>query len=197
MTKCSQCDKPSIGVYGANPLCLDCLERMSNIVHQQNEQRHREMLYNMQLANAAEQDLNEALGFSSSKPKFDLSAFQGAKNVKINSFNVSNSVVGAISTEEVGSIQVSLRNATARGEGAAAEKLHEFTGQVLASPDLSVGTKNELLEQISLLSEQIAAPKENRKAGLMKAAMAAIGSTAETVSSVASAWSKVKDLLPP
>lgn len=195
MTNCSQCDKPSIGAYGASPLCLDCLERVSNIVHQQNEQRHREMLHHMQLANAADENLNELLGFGGSKPMFDLSTHQGSRNVKINSFNVSNSVVGAISTEEVGNISVSLRNATARGEGVAAEKLHEFTNQIIASSELDVGTKNELLEQISLLSEQIATPKETRKVGLIKAAMTAIGSTAATVSSVASAWSAVKDLL--
>lgn len=196
MATCTQCDKPAIGGYDGNALCLSCLERVSNIVHQQNEQRHREILYSMHLANVAERHMDAVVGLGNSTPPFDMSLFQPSRNVKVNNINVSNSVLGAISTEEVGSINVSLKNVMSRGETELAQKLLDFTHHVLQSNEIEVQVKNEMLEQISLLSEQMAAPKEGRKLGLMKAAIATIGTTAGTISSIASAWKAVKDLLP-
>ena len=195
MKKCSQCDRPAIGSYGEHPLCLNCLERFSAILQQQSDERHRQMMYNMQLANMAEADMNAMFGVGPSRPTFDLSVFQPPRHVKVNNINVSNSVIGAVSTEEVGNIQVSLRNAVARGEGTIAGELLQFTREVLTSTEINDGTKNELLEQISLLAEQVAIPKESRKPGIIKAALSAISGTVGTVGAIAETWNAVKDLL--
>ena len=194
MRKCTQCDNNAVQQYGDNYLCLDCLERLSNIHHRDNEQRHREMMYNMQLANAAEQQIYDTVGMPG-KPSFDLSVFQPSRNIKMSTVNVNNSVVGTISTEEVGNIQVSLEKIYAGGNTEIASSLHELTSALLSEDSLDVAKKNETLEQISLLSEQAALPRENRKAGIIRAASSAIKETASTVSSVATAWEKAESII--
>ncbi len=195
MEKCSQCEKNAIQKYGDTYLCLDCLERLSNIHHKENEQRHREMIYNMQMANAAERDLNETLGIYNQAPSFDLSVFKPSRNVKLNNINVNNSVVGNISTEEVGNITVSLKKIHSGGAPEIAQNIHDLTKAFLEAKDISIENKNEILEQISLLSEQASLPSKNRKKGIIKAALSAIKNTATTTSSVVSAWQKVEPYL--
>ena len=75
MQKCTQCDKNAIQKVGDNYLCLDCLEKLSTIHHRENEQRHREMIYNMQMMMEAERHMCETVGMPY-KPSFDLSVFR-------------------------------------------------------------------------------------------------------------------------
>jgi len=192
--KCTQCDNNAIQQYGDNYLCLKCLERLSDIHHRDNEQRHREMMYNMQLANAAEQQINDVVGIPG-KPSFDLSVFQPPRNIKMSTVNVNKSVVGNISTEEVGNIQVSLEKINAGGNSDTAIKLHDLTEALLSADSIDITKKNETLEQISMLSEQAALPKANRKGGIIRAAAAAIKETASTVTSVATAWQKIEPII--
>lgn len=195
MPKCTQCDKPAIQKYGDNYLCLDCLERLSLIHHRANEQRHREVMYNMQMANVAEKDLNEVLGFPSQGPSFDMSVFKPSRNIKLSTINVNNSVVGNISTEEVGNIQVSLNKINSGGDTETATKLHELTSTIISAQEIDVEKKNEILEQISLLTEQISLPAQNRKKGIIKAAASAIKESAATITSLASAWEKIEKII--
>ena len=195
MEKCSQCDKVAIQKYGDNYLCLDCLERLSNIHHRENEQRHREMIYRMQMANVADKDLNETLGFYGQKPPFDLSVFKPSRNIKLSNVNVSNSVVGNISTEEVGNINVSLEKIHSGGNIDTAQKIHDLTKAILESDEITVDLKNEVLEQISMLAEQVSLPPQNRKKGIIKAALSAIKETASTTASVVAVWEKIEPFL--
>lgn len=195
MEKCSQCDKVAIQKYGDNYLCLDCLERLSNIHHRENERRHREMIYRMQMANFADKDLNETLGFYGQKPPFDLSVFKPSRNIKLSNVNVSNSVVGNISTEEVGNINVSLEKIHSDGNIDTAQKIRDLTKAILESNEITVDLKNEVLEQISLLAEQVSLPPQNRKKGIIKAALSAIKDTASTTASVVAVWEKIEPFL--
>lgn len=146
----------------------------------------------MQMSNAAEKQLNETLGMYDQGLSFDLNVFKPSRNIKQTNVNVNNSVVGNISTEEVGNIQVSLNKINASGDAETATKLHEITSAILSSQEIDITKKNEILEQISLLSEQVALPPQNRKKGIIKAAASAIKETIATISSVASAWEKIE-----
>lgn len=195
MQKCTQCDKNAIQKYGDNYLCLDCLERLSLIHHRDNEQRHREMIYSMQMSNAAEKDMNEITGLHGQELSFDLGVFKPSRTIKLSNVNVNNSVVGNISTEEVGNIQVSLNKINSGGDTETATTLHELTSAILSAQEIDVEKKNEILEQISLLTEQISLPEQNRKKGIIKAAASAIKETATTITSVASAWEKIEKII--
>lgn len=195
MNKCTQCDKNAIQKYGDNYLCLDCLERLSNIHHRSNEQRHREIMYSMQMTNASEKYINESMGLPSDRLSFDLSVFQPSRNIKLSNVNVNNSIVGNISTEEVGNINVALEKINASGDTGTASKLHELTVAILSAKEIDVAKKNEVLEQISLLSEQASLPQQNRKPGIIKAAASAIKETANTITSVAGAWEKIEPII--
>ena len=194
MEKCTQCGKNAIQQVGDNYLCLDCLERLSTIHHRENEQRHREMLSNMQMMMEAERNMCEAVGMPY-KPSFDLSVFRPSRNIKLSNVNVSDSVVGNISTEEVGNITVSLKRIYASGDKDTAEKFQKITEAILQAQDIDNRNKNEILEQISLLSEQASLPAESRKTGIIKAAASAIKETAKTIGSVAMVWSKIEPLI--
>jgi hypothetical protein len=55
--------------------------------------------------------------------------------------------------------------------------------------------KNELIDQITLLSEQTVAGAKDRKPGLIKATFSALTEAARTVSSMAGAWQAAEPIL--
>ncbi|MGZ8217128.1 hypothetical protein [Methylomagnum sp.] len=199
MAKCSQCDKDAIEKYKEHYLCLNCLERISEINFRQNEARDREILYAMQSANAAIEDMNvigAAVGVPAQRPPYDLSVFRKGNRMNYNSFNLRSSVVGAISTAEVGSMQVSLEGVSCQENGLkVGDSIRSFMEAVLSCQDLDANKKNEILEQLGLLSEQAALPTTSRKSGLIKAALSGVKESASTIGLLATTWEKVEPII--
>lgn len=195
MRQCSQCDKQAIEKYNESYLCLDCLERISKIQYQRQEARHREILYNMQSANAAVEDMNAIIGYPLHKPPYDLSPFKEGHRMNVNTITLNDSVVGVISTAEVGSINVNLEKVKFQENGLeAANGIHRFMEVVLSCQDLDVARKNEILEQLEMLSEQASLPTQERKPGLVKAALSGIKESASTVGLLATTWQQIEPI---
>jgi hypothetical protein len=77
----------------------------------------------------------------------------------------------------------------------ARDVLTELTEAVVKDAYISDTQKNELIDQISFLSEQTVAGAKERKPGLIKATFSALTEAAGTVSSMAGAWQAAEPIL--
>lgn len=75
------------------------------------------------------------------------------------------------------------------------QALKEFTEAVIAETKLNEKLKEELIEQISFITEQSTLPKKEHKIGLIKPALKTIGETIAALEVLHSLWDKLYPLL--
>lgn len=98
--------------------------------------------------------------------------------MNFHSIKVDRSVVGAINTGNVKKMEVALNNIHLTNQSPELEQhLKQFAEEVLAEAALSVDSKNEIVEQLSALAEQVAMPEESRIKGVMKALVMSIAAS--------------------
>ncbi len=157
MPTCNQCGKPAIVERGGHPLCVDCNLK----VEQAFQIRDRAL---KQLINFSLDEATAVTGIDAGFGRYDVSqpvVHRGP--MTFHTINVSRSVVGAINTGTVRQMEVALNDVHITNENAKLENaLKEFAEAVTGEVSLSVNVKNEILEQLAALTEQIAKPAETR-----------------------------------
>ncbi|MFI5095316.1 MAG: hypothetical protein ACHQIK_17920 [Candidatus Acidiferrales bacterium] len=135
-------------------------------------------------------------GLSGVMPRYKISdpvIHQGPLN--FHTINVDRSVVGAINTGSVKKMEVALNNVHAQNENPELEGLlKEFAESVLREASLSVEAKNDIVEQLSVLTSQVALPKESRVVVVMKALITSIAANIASTG-LAQHWSSIKQLI--
>ena len=101
--------------------------------------------------------------------------------VKMNNINVSNSVVGTINTGTIGVIDQSISALAHTGATDLAQAVKELSEAILRSGDLTSNQKNEVVEGLSVVAEEAAAPQERRRNAVARA----IIQNAEKITSLA------------
>lgn len=191
--KCNQCGKPAVVYYEQDGsrlgLCLDC-----NLKFQQaNEIQWRRLAEHMNyLASEIEMSLGMS-GFMPRYPAHQSVIHQG--EFKLNNININNSIVGAVNTGTVQSIDLSLSIIKNHGNNEIAQAIKEITEKIIESSQLNDSQRNEVLEQLSFISEQITKPKEQRSASILKPIASAIASTLSGFNDLLNLWDKLKTLL--
>jgi hypothetical protein len=112
-----------------------------------------------------------------------------------NNIKVDNSVVAAINTGNVQAIDVNLTYLHSAGNDKAKDALKALTEAILNDQSITDAQKNELVDQISFLSEQTVIGAKGRKPGVIKATLATLTQSANTVSSMAAAWQAAEPIL--
>jgi hypothetical protein len=137
---CGQCGKPAINDVSGVPLCVDCYYRFT--VAQTLQFR-----MNAAMANHAMDQMDEISGLPSGgrivlppipQPPFTLN------NIKLD-----NSVVGAINTGTVKTIDVNLTHLHNAGNDRAGDALAQLTEAILSSNMLDPKQKNEMAELVA------------------------------------------------
>ena len=171
MTLCSQC-RQATAVFELNgqPICVHC-----NLKAQQAFQIHDNMLkeqYNHLLDEA-----EMVTGLYGVMPRLPIQRpviHQGS--MTFHNIKVDNSVVGAINTGNVKKMEVALNNIHTHNANPELESaLKEFTEAVVRETKLSAETRDDVVEQLSVLAAQLARPKESRVTIVMKALVTSIG----------------------
>lgn len=151
---------------------------------------------NAAMMNFASQELDAVVGFGPASPRVAIPPAPVPPIYYNNqSVNVSDSTVGVINLGAARDIQADLKVLTEGGEVALSEQLAELTNAILNAEDADTRAKNELIEQIALVTQQAAAKPEERKPGQIKAVLGAIKEGAETVSSISGAWNTVEPMV--
>jgi hypothetical protein len=81
------------------------------------------------------------------------------------------------------------------GNDKARDALKALTEAVVNDTSIGDAQKNELIDQITFLSEQTVAAAKDRKPGLIKATFSALTEAAHTVTSMAGAWRVAEPIL--
>lgn len=110
-----------------------------------------------------------------------------------NAVNIHNSTVGAVNTGTVHQITASV--SAMPPEAPARKALVDFMAAVTESDALTDEGKRQMLEPLSMLSEQAAAPPEKRKPFVIGPMLSTVSQASQAVRGVADAWTTVEPIL--
>ncbi|CAD7778527.1 hypothetical protein BLFGPEAP_02013 [Candidatus Methanoperedenaceae archaeon GB50] len=113
----------------------------------------------------------------------------------LNNINIQNSNVGVINTGNVESIDVSLTFLKEQGNEEIAELIKILTKEIIKNKDIVENQKNEILEQLAFITEQLSIPKEQRKTSILKTIFATIFTSISGFSNLLEILEKVKKLI--
>lgn len=158
---CYQCKRPAMYQVqlddAAVALCLDCYFRFSQIQQQEIENNER-------MINDLRDQIWSSVGLVPRGPRFPPRPRSvNIGGVKLNNISVTNSVVGAINTGSIGTIDQSISALVQIGEQNLSEAIKALSEAILQSGDLSRNQKNELIECLSVISKEAATPNEVRQ----------------------------------
>ena len=118
--------------------------------------------------------------------------------VTFNNIRVDRSIVGAINTGAMARLDVVMtgaRNLGGQGKKLA-EALQNLTQAVLDSADLQAASKNEIIEDLAFIIEQVSQKGPGAKhSGPVRAIVDKINSVLGTVSNLATVWTALKTIL--
>jgi hypothetical protein len=95
----------------------------------------------------------------------------------VNNFNISYSTIANLNLGTVvGDLNSSIQQLNTAGQKALAEEFRKMTGAIGGSQDLNDEARKEMLEHLSVVSEESAKPPEQRKMGPVKSSLTALKS---------------------
>jgi hypothetical protein len=144
--------------------------------------------------NHAAADMEFATGIPNFTPRIQVPDLPKGP-IHMHNIKVDNSVVGAINTAEVHTIDVNITYMKQSGNNKLGEVLKGLTEAIANSKAMSDEEKQNLLDQVAYLSEQAASAAKDRKPGMIKSTLAAIAAGAAAVKGIADAWNAAAPLL--
>ncbi|SRR5712692_1928128 len=163
MPACSQCGKPAVVLMGDHPVCVDCnlkIAQANQIRDRMLRQRHNDLIAQAEAVT----------GLYGVIPRYDLAEpviHHGP--ITLHNIKVDGSVVGVINTGDVERIDSALTNIEMSGNAELQKVLREFTQAVLNQQGMDTLLRNEILEQLAVLTSQVTLPTHERKHGVVKA----------------------------
>jgi len=187
--KCSQCKRsPAVYQINGHPLCVDCAYKIQQM-------NYMEQVQNMQQMNWLCAHMETVAGVPGILPRFEIPKpppiIKQQGGITLNNINVEQSVVGSINTGNIGQIDVALSNIKNGGDDELANTIKEFTEAILASNELTIEMKNELIEQLSFLTGQATVPKESRKGSIIKPILTTISKSIQHLPGLVTLFEKL------
>lgn len=161
---CHQCGKPAIvgvGPEGKIRLCLDCYLKLQQAVSIQ--QAHLASMINYLTA-----EMESVAEFPGLLPRMEVPHPVIHAGHTFHNIKVDRSVIGAINTGVIHSLDVAMTNIRAGGDEQVADSLRRMTEALIQSTDLATEQKNEALDHLAVIAEQASRPKQQRNVGALK-----------------------------
>jgi hypothetical protein len=196
---CSQCGKPAMFKAAGQFLCLHCYNVLNQTNTQQQQAQNDQLRNLMSLHNLFAAEFDYISGIPGTpriqipQPPVQATIQQGP--MTFNNFSISESKIGVINTGDVQRIDVAMENLKQIGAAELVSALQEFTQSVLNCNEIQPDQKNQVLEQVAEVTDQVTLPAQNRKKGIIKALIEGIRNSALTVTAVSEAWTKLQPLL--
>lgn len=186
--KCSQCNNTAIYQTAIGLLCLNCAYKLQQM--QQNELANQERMINWLM-----DEIDMITGIPLNSPRFPERkppVIQAAP-VTLHSISIDRSVVGNVNTGYIQQLEVSMSSVTQTNNDGA-DKVKEFAEAVLKENKLSKEHKEEIVQQLSFLVQQLRLEDSKRNKGVIKAVVSGIGALINTSASLLTLWEPVKNL---
>lgn len=161
MPKCNQCNNNAMyQIQGGTLLCLNCYEKLARI-------QQATLANLMAHQNQIMDHVDEITGIPSSA-RYKIPQPIIYKDNKMQNFiNVNESVIGSINTGVINSLNQSMNNINNINPDLAS-LLSKLTNAILESTEIENDNKNEALEDLDFITEQINLPDKQKKKSLVK-----------------------------
>lgn len=195
MARCYNCGRPAMFLVGPEgkrvPLCLDCNDKLSQMLDRQNYQLERLMNFLMD-------EMDAATGIYGDTPRFherQINLVQGGK-VTLNNIHVSAGNIGVLNTGNLkmvdSAITILNQNPTNHRVTDAIAKL---TTAIAQSADLSPDKKNEAIEIVGTVTSEALIPKEKRRNAVARTLLRALPTVIQTAAAVLQIWHEVEPII--
>lgn len=189
MSKCNQCGRPAVSAVGGSPLCVDCLLKFQQAMQLENIRSAQWINYLSDMAEAA-------VGVYGATPRIEIPQPVIQRGpVSFKNINIDRSIVGSVSIDNIGKIDVAMDFLQTKGNQELAQLLKEFTEQVSKNKEIDVELKKEILEQLSFVASQITTPKGKRNKSVLKLIFQGIRDTIGNASELLVLWQKLQEVL--
>ena len=177
MVLCSQCEqrRPFYKING-HPLCIFCYQQVQQV-------EQLDFCRNATLLNCCLDMFGAQAGIQMPRMQVPQPTI-GVGQVIQHNVNVDRSVVGTINTGRIENLRVALSDIRQGGDAATADVMEQFASAVVSANDADNAIKNELLEHLACLSDQLAKSPTERSPSVMKTVLGGIKSVATTVASL-------------
>ena len=198
---CTQCSAhpPMFEYEGGHKLCVDCNAKVMAAERDRQSMLATASDHNARMINFLMGQMESTTGLHGLYPRIqvpDPAPVVQTGPVSLHNINVDNSVVGAINTGTIQQLDVSISDIRATGEDGLAEAIKVFTATVLApTVEIEVENRQQILEEMTFLTEEIKRPSQERKIGLARMIMSHLKESASTVTELSVAWSHLEPLL--
>jgi ABC-type ATPase involved in cell division len=124
-------------------------------------------------------------------PPIPTTVISGA-NMTYNNININNSTIGSLNTRTIHELDVHIGNVSKNDQNLA-ESLKVFTEAVAAAQDVEDSKKNDILEQLKFVLDDIQSKKTNPS--IIKTVLNGIESSVKTSASLITIWEKLHPAL--
>ncbi|HEX8166547.1 MAG TPA: hypothetical protein VF601_12260 [Beijerinckiaceae bacterium] len=177
--KCQQCTRPAFAQVGEGsiPLCLDCYHKLAEATHWQ-------FLQNAAMMNQAMDHMDMVVGIGPTGGRIPVAemAMGMQKRGTFNNITIANSQVGVVSTGDLAKIDAAITLTRGSDAELVGQQIKLLTQAILDTRDMAASTRQELLDLVQSLAEQIVA---QRKPSVVKALLGSISEKAGGFASLA------------
>jgi hypothetical protein len=191
MSKCHQCNKAALYAVSEQqiPLCLDCYHKVWQIQRDQLEMHEREI-------NFISSEMEHAVGIPPVLPRYpERPRAVVLSGTTLNNINIHRSVVGSVNTGVVERVDVAVSVALGEGQTEVAAALKAITEAVASSSALQKDQKDEALEILATLSEDLTSPPERRRKSMAKTISARLATVLSVAADLTQLWAQYGPVL--
>ena len=190
--KCYQCDKRAIWKNeidgGTFALCLDCQLKFTQIQDIKLAECERQMNYwNDEIAHSVGMPPQGAR-FPERRP-----IYIGAGTM--NNINISNSTVGVVNTGITQDIDIAITTLNKGGQKDLALAIQNLSNAILSSNDITDIQRNEIIESLSVITEESTKPEQERRKSVLLNTMSVIERSINGISSLVTLYEPLKHLI--
>lgn len=187
MSRCHQCSNSAMVEVGPSTrriaLCLGCWQRLQQTVIATDQMYQRQIDMLMEQAEMI-------TGISIRPPRPAPTIVQGP--VTHHNIRIDRSVVGAVNTGHVQSLNVSLDRISQVTDGELSKKMTQFTESVLSDPTLTPQNKKDVVEQLAFVMEEARKPAGDRKKSIVLSTLKNVATTVGAIKGLKDLWSMVE-----
>jgi hypothetical protein len=201
MSQCNQCGRPAVFRWGSHLLCVSCGTQVQQALAAQQRAQNERLAQLMAYENYLSEMMGWMMGTRASEPQIRIPQPIHAninRGPTLNNINIDRSVIGMLNAGSIQDVQRIDINVTAlahSGNDDIANALKTVTEAVASAQDLPEPQRAELLDQLSVVSEQAALTPETRKAGIFKPMLSALATGLNAVGSLAQVWTVTGDVI--
>jgi len=191
--QCHNCSKNAMYTVGPNkfPVCLDCYSRIVA-----NDQAQQE--FAARFMNFLKGTMDAQVGVHGVTPRIELGArpIVHTGEVNLNNIRVSGGTIGVLNTGTIQNLDNKLTTLS-RVNDSATMSIKNLSNAIIESNDLSDEQKKQVIELLDSITDEILAPKTNRKPTVAKALWGSLREILSNASSLSKLLGDLEKILKP